>query len=97
MTALEWIAMCEPARFNIVDHYRNLTRHLLARNAMVGTIFSHKDLLGNPAEGIVRNFLQEFLRPRTVAPALADILKETETNDVRRSHGVHTTLSTGMN
>jgi hypothetical protein len=53
--------MSEPSRFNIIDHYLNLTKHLLARNAMVDTIFSHTDLLGNPAEGIIRDFLRNFL------------------------------------
>jgi uncharacterized protein DUF6602 len=53
--------MSELAHFNIIDHYRNLTKQLLARNAVVGTIFSHKDLLGNPAESIVRDFLRKFL------------------------------------
>ncbi len=53
--------MSEPNKFHIIDHYRNLTRHLLARNAIVDTIFSHRTLLGNPAEGILRDFLRKLL------------------------------------
>ena len=49
--------------FNISDHYRLLTRQLLARDEISGSYFDHGDLLGSQSENIVRDLLRKFVRP----------------------------------
>lgn len=43
--------------FDLTLHLERLARQLLARNELVGSLFSHGDILGGEAEAIVRDFL----------------------------------------
>lgn len=49
--------------FDIAEHYRSMTRQLLARNELCGSMFSHGDIIGAEAENIVRDMLRAVLPP----------------------------------